>query len=90
MQYPPPPPVPSDVDPATLAALPLEIIAGEQQASGSPWSVFVSLCLRTATRPRLGLITLADTPPYFLSLCFVSFLQLAQHEFIYSHRYTAL
>ena len=31
MQYPPPPPVPSDVDPATLAALPLEIIAGEQQ-----------------------------------------------------------
>ena len=32
MQYPPPPPVPSDVDPATLAALPLEFIAGEQQA----------------------------------------------------------
>ena len=32
MQYPPPPPVPSDVDPATLAALPLEIIAGGQQA----------------------------------------------------------
>ena len=31
MQYPPPPPVPSDVDPATLAALPLEFIAGEQQ-----------------------------------------------------------
>ena len=25
------------------------------QASGSPWSVFVSLCIRTATRPRLGL-----------------------------------
>ena len=32
MQYPPPPPVPSDVDPATLAAFPLEYIAGEQQA----------------------------------------------------------
>ena len=32
MEYPPPPPVPSDVDPATLAALPLEIIAGGQQA----------------------------------------------------------
>ena len=31
MQYPPPPPVPSDVDPATLAALPLEFIAGEQE-----------------------------------------------------------
>ena len=32
MEYPPPPPVPSDVDPATLAAFPLEYIAGEQQA----------------------------------------------------------
>ena len=27
MQYPPPPPVPSDVDPATLAAYPLEELA---------------------------------------------------------------
>ena len=32
MQYPPPPPVPSDVDPATLAAYPLEELAGAQQA----------------------------------------------------------
>ena len=32
MEYPPPPPVPSDVDPATLAAFPLEYIAGEKQA----------------------------------------------------------
>ena len=35
MQYPPPPPAPSDVDPATLAALPLEIIAGEQHPQDS-------------------------------------------------------
>ena len=32
MEYPPPPPVPSDVDPATLAAYPLEELAGAQQA----------------------------------------------------------
>ena len=32
MEYPPSPPAPSDVDPATLAAFPLEYIAGEQQA----------------------------------------------------------
>ena len=32
MEYPPPPPVPSDVDPATLAAHPLEELAGAQQA----------------------------------------------------------
>ena len=91
MEYPPPPPVPSDVDPATLAAFPLEYIAGEQQAE--LMAAIKALGDRgdfPEARPRLGLITLAGTPPYFRSLCFVSFLQLAQHEFIYSHRYTAL
>ena len=33
MQYPPPPPVPSDVDPATLAALPLETITRAYRAT---------------------------------------------------------